>query len=151
MNVLWMFINLGNMLTSHWFLIVLSQVDQIPQSWVELFHHTLGGWRQKEETVSHDFIQRFNCSTRVVWPHWVNRWVTVHLTECHHVWLRWGKNEIHTVMLNPADYLLTGALTFRHKFTCMPCKQSWFLWQIMSQTILQKENKEEKMKIWGWE
>lgn len=28
-------------LTSHWFFIVLAQVDQVPQPWVKLFHHTL--------------------------------------------------------------------------------------------------------------
>lgn len=29
------------MLTRHWFLVVLAEVDQVPQSWVELFHHIL--------------------------------------------------------------------------------------------------------------
>lgn len=38
-----MFITVVKMLTSHRFFIVLAQVDQIPQSWVELFHYTLGG------------------------------------------------------------------------------------------------------------
>lgn len=41
------------MLTSHWFLIVLSQVDQIPQSRVELIHHTLCGWGQGSEQLLH--------------------------------------------------------------------------------------------------
>lgn len=31
----------GNVITCHWFLIILSQVHQIPQSWVELFHNIL--------------------------------------------------------------------------------------------------------------
>lgn len=39
------------MLTGHWFLIVLSQVDQIPQSWVELIHHTLCWAETAEWTV----------------------------------------------------------------------------------------------------
>lgn len=33
---------LSDVITCHWFLIALSQVNQIPQSWVELFHHILG-------------------------------------------------------------------------------------------------------------
>lgn len=32
-----------NTLTCYWFLIVLAQVDQVPQSWVELIHHILIG------------------------------------------------------------------------------------------------------------
>lgn len=61
-KLLWMFINVVKMLTSHWFLIVLAQVDQVPQSWVELFHHILVEWRQKQfiNNFSHIFFFSFN-------------------------------------------------------------------------------------------
>lgn len=39
------------MLTCYGFLIVLAQVDQVPQSWVELFHYGLKGLREKKDSM----------------------------------------------------------------------------------------------------
>ena len=72
-------------LTSHWFLIVLADVDQVPQAWIELVHHSLGGKQQQKQVMqfvimSNWFIILGGFGSKHTW---VNIWATVYMTEGH--------------------------------------------------------------------
>lgn len=122
-----MFINVVKTLTSHWFLIVLAQVDQIPQSWVELFHHTLGGWRQKERQL-----------------------VIISFKVLMVMWIRWGRVKYSHV--RPWWLFINRSYELWPLGTCMPCRQSYVLrgdWQRLQndrQYSKKKTNKRTTMR-----
>lgn len=59
-------------LTSHRFFIVLAQVDQVPQSWIKLFHHTLNKQdKQKDDERSFRSELKHSWSTVTFNPCWL--------------------------------------------------------------------------------
>lgn len=118
-----MYINVVKMLTSHWFFIVLAQGDQIPQSWVELFHHTLGGWRQKERQL-----------------------VIISFKVLMVMWIRWGRVK-YTGHVRPWWLFINRSYELRPLSTFMPCRQSYMLhgdWQRLKNDRQYSKKKKNK-------